>query len=188
MNTHDGAFPKKVAKQIGCGLDEAQSVFDAYHNQLYPSITRFREKYALPTATKNRELHLNWGLRLRTADAKKDIRTLFNALQQGYSVLTQIAALKMREMIIDAGKTDSIQLINLIHDALYFEVDDNPETIQWLNNTLIPIMTANFLIDQKVKLQAALDIGYNLYDVKELPKNASIEDIHNIRKALQEAH
>ena len=119
---------------------------------------------------------------------QKDIRTLFNALQQGYSVLTQIAALKMREMIIDAGKTDSIQLINLIHDALYFEVDDNPETIQWLNNTLIPIMTANFLIDQKVKLQAALDIGYNLYDVKELPKNASIEDIHNIRKALQEAH
>jgi len=183
-----GAFPKKVAKQIGCSLEEAQHVFDAYHKQLYPAITTFREQYALPTAMKNRELHLNWGLRLRTRDAKKDIRTLFNALQQGYSVLTQIAALTMRQKIIDAGKTKSIKLVNLIHDALYYELDDNPIDIQWLNDNLIPTMTKDFLIKQKVKLQAALDIGYNLYHVKELPKNATVEEIKIIQNQLKETH
>ena len=35
---------KKVANTIGCTLEEAQGIFDAYHNEMFPEITKFRKE------------------------------------------------------------------------------------------------------------------------------------------------
>lgn len=74
-----GAYPPKVANTLKIPLSEAESIFNNYHNVLYPGITNYRENYVLPTAAANGKLHLGLGCYLHTNDARRDIRTLSNA-------------------------------------------------------------------------------------------------------------
>jgi len=181
-----GAFPPKIVSQLGCSLQVAQGIFDRYHYELYKGVSEFRENYVLPTVIKNNEIHLNWGLYLKSSKPKEDIRTLFNSCFQSYSDLTQIAAVDFDKCIVDAGMQDRVIINNIVHDCLYGEMDKDPETIKWVNDNLIKVMTKPFIINQAVQLKSEVDIGYNLYDVETLSNNASTEEIQQVLDKLKD--
>lgn len=179
-----GAYPPKVASSIGCSIEEAQGIFDNFHNVLYPGVTAYREEYVQPTVEQNGYIHLNWGLKLFSSDARKDIRTLNNATMQSYSVLTQIAAVEFRNFMIKHNKQSRIQIVNVIHDAIYAEVDDDPILIKWVNDNLPRIMAKQFVDNQAMPIRAELDIGYNLYDIQTLNNDADLTEIEEKLSAL----
>ena len=74
-----GSYPDKVSKTLKISLAAAQSIFDNYHNVLYPGITDYRENYVLTTAKSTGRLHLGLGCYIYTDNARRDIRTLHNA-------------------------------------------------------------------------------------------------------------
>ena len=59
-------------------MEEAETIFNNYHNVLYPGITKYREEYVLPTAKRDGELHLALGFKILTDNAERDIRTIAN--------------------------------------------------------------------------------------------------------------
>jgi DNA polymerase I-like protein with 3'-5' exonuclease and polymerase domains len=180
----DGAMAKKVAKTAGCTIEEAEEMLYQYHRILYPGNTSFKEDYVLPTAKEKGWIHLNWGLRLYTDNPDKDVRTLFNANFQSYTVLTQIAGVKFREKIIKDNLQDRIKAVSIIHDSLTYEIDDDPKLIEYVNNNLIKLMTENFVTNQVVKLHAEIDMGYNMANMITLPNNATIEKIQELKNTL----
>jgi len=179
-----GAYPPKVAKSIGCSIEEAESIFSNYHNVLYPGVTAYREDYVQPQVEEHGFIHLNWGLRLYSSNAKKDIRTLNNSTMQGYSNLTQIAAVEFDKVLKPSEYSKDIQLVNIVHDCLYYEVTNDLEVIKYINDTLPPIMCAKFVTNQSLDLKAEIDIGPSLAHCVTLPNNASIDVIQSKLKEL----
>lgn len=163
-----------------------QDIFDRYHNELYPGVSDFRENYVVPVSNENKQLHLNWGLRLKTDDPKKDLLTTNNANFQGYSNLTCISAVEFRKLYLSEGNPHNIMGLNIIHDALYYELDNTPEGIKWVNDNLIPIMTRDFLHNQTVHLRAEIDIGYNQKDMITLSNNADLTEINEALMKLKD--
>jgi len=182
-----GAFPPKLAKSMKAPLEEGERIFDLYHNVLYSGKTKYRDEYVLPTVKEKGYIHLNWGLKLYSDDAEKDIRTLNNATMQSYSDLTLIAGIRLREEIYKHNLQDRIKLVNIIHDALYLELDDDLEVIKFVNDNLPRIMKQQFLFDQPIDLGAEVDFGYDLYNVVTLEADSSIEEIKEQLKEIRDA-
>ena len=180
-----GAFPPKIVSQLGCTLAVAQGIFNRYHNELYAGVSDFRENYVAPTAKENGEIHLNWGLYLKSDNPDKDIRTLFNSNFQAYSSLTQISAVDFENRIIEDNMQDRVLINNIVHDAVYGELDDDIDTIKWVNDNLIAVMTKPFVHNQATPLKSECDFGYNLYDIVTLPNNAEEEEINTILTKLR---
>lgn len=183
-----GAFPKKVSDTIKVPIEQAEQIFNAYHNELYPGISNYRENYVLPTATANGKLHLGLGCYIKTDNASRDLRTLHNASAQFWSILTLLTIHKLQTLIDEANLSDDIQITSTIYDSIYFICRDNPTTIKWLNDTLIPIMLAPFIEDQLVANEAALDIGPDWATLKTIPNNATLTQIQETLDVLETLH
>ena len=179
-----GAYPKKVASQVKIPIEEAQAIFDAYHNEMYPSITDFRENYVLPTASSEGRIHMGMGYYLRTDNADKAIRTLNNSQAQFWSTLTALTINKLHTAIDEAGYQDDIIITSTIYDSIYFIVREDPVIIKWLNDTIVPIMETDFIINQTVSNSADLEIGLDWSDIRTLSHNASLEEITRLLKEL----
>ncbi len=179
-----GAFPPKIAATLKISLDEAQAIFDNYHNVLYPGITAYRENYVLPTAKEAGEVHLGLGFRLKTDNPSGDIRTLANATCQFWSILTALTINKMHQLIDAKGYQDDVKVISTIYDSIYFELPKNPVIIKWVNDNLIKTMVVDFMEDQAISNESASDIGFNWSDMVSIPNNATITQIE---KALIKA-
>ena len=162
-----------------------QAIFDRYHTELYPGVAQFRDDYVVPTSKEQGYLHLNWGLRVYSSNPKSDLLSLNNANFQGYSDLTLIAATKFRKLYLANGNPHNIIGLNIIHDALYYELDDTPEAIKWVNDNLIATMITDFLQNQTVHLRAEADFGYDQSALQTLKNNASIEDINTLLSKLR---
>lgn len=172
-----GAYPPKVAKSIGCDIEEATTIFNNFHNLLYPGVTKYREEYVLPQTSKHGWIHLNWGLKLFTDNAKKDIRTSNNSTMQSYSNLTQIAAVEFDSVKQQSQYNTDIDLIGIVHDCLYYEVTDDIQTIKYLNDNLPAIMCKQFINDQELQIKAEIDIGPSLAHMVTLPNNIDLATI-----------
>ena len=181
-----GCFPPKVASTIKCSLEEAKAVFDAYHNEMYPGVSKYREEYVLPTAKANGELHLGLGFYIKTDNAEKDIRTLNNASVQFWSILSILGINKLHALIDEAGLQDDIFVTSTIYDSIYFEVRKDPEIIKWLNDRIVPILEKDFIKGQIVPNEARLEIGDSWADLTELSKNATIKEITEVLKKYED--
>jgi DNA polymerase-1 len=182
-----GAYPKKVADTIKVPIAQAEAIFDAYHHQLYPGITKYREEYVLPTAKKDGELHLGLGFKILTDNAERDIRTVANASVQYWSILTLLAVSKIHQLIDEDSMEARIMVTSTIYDAIYFEIDKDPEVVKWLNDRIIPIMATDFMPNQIVPNDCDLCIGSSWadYDNYHLPHNASLEEITTIINSIE---
>lgn len=172
-----GAFPPKIAQSLKCSIEEAQSIFNAYHNDLYPDITDYRENYVLPTAYQNGRLHLGMGCYIYSDDPKRDIRTLANASVQFWSILTILAINKMHQLIDEAGYQDDVLIVSTIYDSAYFQVTEDPDIIKWVNDTFLELMEQDFMFGQTVPNESEFDIGYDWATMKTLPKDVTINEI-----------
>lgn len=172
-----GAFPKKISETIGCTIEEAEKLFNVYHNDLYPEITDYRENYILKSAKQHGEIHMLLGASLRTNDANKDIRTLNNASIQSFSAITLVAGAQFTELAKSQDMHHKAKVFNMVYDAIYVEADNNPETIKWVNDNLIPLMIQQYLEQEDIPNAAECDIGFNLAEMQTIPNTASIEQI-----------
>lgn len=179
-----GAFPPKIAKTLKIPLEEAQSIFDNYHNVLYPGITDYRENYVLPTSRENGEIHLGLGFMLKTDDADGDIRTLANATCQFWSILTALTINKMHQLIDSMGYEDDVKVISTIYDSIYLEVTKDPVIVKWVNDNLISAMLVDFMEGQLIHNEAESEIGTNWAEMVALPNNAPIGEVRKILSTL----
>ncbi len=179
-----GSYPPKVADTLRIPLAEAEQIFDRYHNVLYSGITDYRENYVLPTTEQNGKLHLGLGCYISSDNPRRDIRTLNNASCQFWSIVTALTINKIHQLIDDAGLQDDIKCISTIYDSIYFTVKEEPELIQWLNDTIVPIITQDFMENQTIPNEAAGEIGYDWASLKLVPNNSSLQDIKDIINEL----
>ena len=77
--------------------------------------------------------------------------------------------------------------MNIIHDALYYELDDTPEAIKYVNDTLIKELIPDFLQNQTVHLRAEVDFGYNQADMVTIPNNAEMDVILKKLQTLKDS-
>lgn len=147
---------------------------------MYPGITKYREEYVLPTVQANGKIHLGLGFYIASDKPDADIRTLNNATCQFWSILTAIAINEIHYRIDRDSLQDDIQVTSTIYDSIYFIVKDDAETIKWLNDNIVPIMTQDFIEDQIVHNEANLEIGTSWADLHELSNNATLEEIQNV--------
>jgi len=122
---------------------------------------------------------------LYSDNPKSDLLSINNANFQGYSDLTLIAGINFRNLYLEAGNPYNITGLNIIHDALYYEIDNTVEAIKWVNDNLIATMIPDFLHDQTVHLRAEMDIGYSQRDMQTLRNGASLEDIKKVLTELR---
>lgn len=180
-----GAFPPKVAQSIKCLLEEAERIFDVYHDELYPGITKYREDYVLDTATKQGYVHLGLGCRMYCSDPRKEIRSISNATVQFWSILTLIAINELNYRIKEAGLKARMDVQATIYDSIYVDVDDDPKVLKWLNDNLIEIMNVEYLEGEQIHNEAEGEIGKNWAELHTIPNKASIEEIEKILKDIR---
>lgn len=179
-----GAFPPKVAATIKVPIEVAEAIFNAYHYELFPGISEYRENYVLPTSQTNGSLHLGLGCTIDTDDADRDIRTLANASIQYWSILTLLAINKIHQLIDEAGLQNDILVTATIYDSIYFEVRNDPVIIKWLNDHIVPIMETDFMVNQIVANEARLEIGSSWANLTELSDTATASDIQTVLDSL----
>ena len=161
-----------------------QTIFDNYHNILYPGITEYREKYVLPFAKQHGYIHLGLGCRMYTSDPAKAIRTLNNATVQFWSILTLIAVNEFNHQIREVGLENEVKVNSTIYDSIYMQVERDPEIIKWVNDTIVPILCVKYLQDEIIPNEATGEIGRNWADLHKIQNNASIAEITEVLKSL----
>jgi len=181
-----GAYPPKLVMYLKCSLEDAKRIFNRYHTELYPGITDFRENYVLPAATEQGKIHLGLGCYLHSSEPEKEIRSLNNACSQFWSILSLLTMNKMNHIITEHNLQDDIKIVSSIYDSLYFYMKDDCLLIEWLNNTVIPLFTKDFIVEQVVKNKAESEIGFNWYDTEKIPNGASLKEIQEIRSKLND--
>ncbi len=179
-----GAFPKKLMMYLKCTIEEAQKVFDRYHNELYPGISEFRDTVK-QVAIEQGRIHLGLGCYMNTSDPEKEVRTIFNACSQFWSILTLLTINKMHHLIREKGYENDIKVVSSIYDSIYLHMKCDAELIKWVNDTIIPILTTDFLKDTIVSNEAEGEIGLNWYDTVKVHNNANIQEIE---AAIQKAY
>lgn len=179
-----GAYPAKISATIKCSIEEAENIFNMYHNKLYPMVTKYREEYVLPVAKSNNQIHLGLGCNLITDNPDNDARTIVNATSQFWSILTLLTINKMHQLIDEAGLQEEIKITSSIYDSIYFEVKKDPAIVKWLNDNLISVMTMPFINNQKVPNLVDLEIGPDWYSLTTIINNASKNDIEDIIEKL----
>ena len=161
-----------------------QEIFDNYHNVLYPGITKYREKYVLPTARKQGYIHLGLGCRLYTDDARSHIRTLNNATAQFWSILTLIAINEFNYRIREDKLEKEIQVISTIYDSVYTQCLKDSEIIKWVNDNLIEVMCVHYLDNEIVHNEAEGFIGNNWAELHKIKNNSSLKSIQTVMDKL----
>ena len=175
-------FTKKKAKEIEAAFHDLYTVSDEFNEQN----REFMEQHGY--------VECAFGLKLRTPiisqcimgnsktpyEADKEARSANNAVTQSWGMLLNRAMNATNKRIEEAGYGTRILPVNMIHDAGYFLVENNPECIKFLNDVLIEEMRWNDDIKIKSKdvpMSASLDIGIAWSDMTTLPNNATIEEI-----------
>ena len=144
-----------------------------------------REK-VLKVAKKHGRIHLGLGCFLNTSEPEKEIRTLFNACSQFWSILTILVINKMNSLIEAEGLAQDIEIVSSIYDSIYIHVRKDPELIQWVNDTIIPLLTKDFLKDIIVHNEAQGEVGLNWFDTVPVPNGASREEIEEAMRKAEE--
>jgi len=156
-----------VAKSLGVSQARAEEIVASYH-ALHSGVTGY---YATKTAEAEDTGYysIKNGLKLRAPGLRslddtvveKTIRSATNALFQGLGMLT-VDAMNVFQDAIEEHEMDSkVQMVNTIHDAIYLYVEEDADTIKWVNDTLMEIMCKDFTEGQDIPLEAELDIGYS---------------------------
>lgn len=163
-----------------------EELYDSYHNKLYPGVRNYIDSYVIPTATKNGKLHLGLGFYIYTDNPDADQRTLHNSTCQFWSILSILTINKLHQLIDNNNLSENVAVVSSIYDSIYFEVDDDPQIIKWVNDNLINCMTRDFMPNQRIHNTAESEIGYNWADLHKIPNNAPLEEIIEIRKQLDD--
>ena len=186
-------------KRAGFQVDQAKTIEKAYH-ELYAISDEFAAKNKL-LMEKDGFVECAFGLKLRTPiisqcilgnsrtpyEAEGEARSANNAITQSWGMLLNRAMIATNKRIEETGYGIRILPINMIHDAGYFLVEDSPECIKFLNDTLIEEMCWNdddLIRSADVPMEASLEIGRSWDKLTNLHNNATIKEITDVLPIL----
>lgn len=161
-----------------------KEIFDNYHNVLYPGITEYREEYVLPITRKQGYIHLGLGCRMYSSKPAQAIRTLNNATVQFWSIITLIAINEFNYRVRENNLENEIQVISTIYDSIYTQIVKDPEILAWANETLIEVMTVQYLEDEPIHNEAVGEVGLNWADLHRIANHATPDEIAEVLKQL----
>ena len=135
-------------------------IYENYHTTLYPNIMKTVNEYILPTVKKDKEIHCGLGFKLRSDKPDSDVRTLNNALNQFWSVLTAIGINELHHRIDETFvSSDTVQVTSTIYDSIYGICLADPEVIEWLNNNIVEILTKYIFVINTIVRQDKMTKG-----------------------------
>ena len=184
-----GGFPKDQAKQIENSFHELYKVSGDFTKKNQA----FMEKYGY--------VECAFGLKLRTPiiskcilgtsktpyEAEAEVRSANNAVTQSWGMLLNRAMIATNARIEAAGYGTAILPVNMIHDAGYFLIKDDPIYVHFLNTVLIEEMSWNddpLIYSTDVPMEASLEIGKSWSTMTELKNKATIGEISDTIQAI----
>ena len=182
-------------KNAGIPMDEAIAIEKSYH-ELYAVSDKFSE-INKEFAIKHGYMQCAFGLKIKTPVISKsvmdnlktpypaiaEVRSANNAVTQSWGMLLNRAVIATNRRIEDANLYTEILPINMIHDAAYFLVKDNPKTIKFLNDVLIEEMEWNehpTIQSKDIPMLSELDIGKSWDKLITLSNRLSIKQIEEL--------
>ena len=192
--------PRTLVTNSGFDQEEAQGIYDRYHN-LYKVSAIYAEAKKAEAAQKG-YAEVAFGLRVRTplmaqvlwgssrmpTQAKAEGRTLGNALSQSYGLLNNRAANEFMQKVWASRYRYDVLPCAQIHDAQYYLVRDDIEVVEWVNLELIKSMQWQELPEIQhdlVKLGGEMDLFWPDWSHPiTLPNDA---DQDTIKRLCQEA-
>jgi len=179
-------------KNAGIPMSEAIEIENSYH-ELYAVSDEFAEKNK-HFAIKHGYMECAFGLRINTPIISKsimdniktpypavaEVRSANNAVTQSWGMLLNRAVIATNHRIEKANLCEDILPINMIHDAAYFLVKNDPKTIKFLNDVLIEEMEWNnhpSIQSEDIPMLSELDIGKSWDKLKTLPNRVTIKQI-----------
>lgn len=141
-----------IVQQTGLPENEAKAIEKNYHEMYVVSDEWVKEK--IDQAAIDGFVTVAFGLRVRTPKIKQSLmntkrtpyeaiaegRTAGNALGQSYGMLNNRAGIDLQERCFDSDYRYDILPVAHIHDAQYFLVRDDIDTVKWLNDNLVQCM------------------------------------------------
>ena len=182
-------------KRTGFSMEKAVQIEKAFHS-LYAESDKFNNKNRL-FMEKHGYVNCAFGLQLKTPivaqcvldnsktphEAHAEVRSANNAVTQSWGMLLNRAIIATNTRIEEAGYGEHILPINMIHDAVYFMLKDEPKYIKFLNDVLIEEMEWQehiTIASNDIRITAEMEIGKSWADLKLLPNNATLEEIQKI--------
>jgi len=159
-------------------------IYDKFHNELYTGVASFLADM-IANHKRNGYTHLGLGFRIYSSNIDKHFRTIWNAYAgQFWSMLSLITVNEMHYRIDTNNLSKDIIFNATIYDAVYGYVKKDAQTIKWLNDNLIEVMTKDWLENQTVKNSADMELGSTWVAEAVIPNNASLEQIERTLKDL----
>ena len=193
---------KTLMSSGGFSEEEAKTIEKNYHT-LYAESNKWIED-KIKEATKKGFVIGAFGLRIRTpileqtvltssrvlSIAKAEARTAGNAIQQSWCMLNNRALSEFMCRVRNSEYALRIRPCALIHDALYFLVDNDPEVIAWVNKYLVQAIEWNrdsSIYDSKVKLEGEYSLFVPDWDNElTLPNNITKDELCNLVEHYEE--
>lgn len=182
-------------KRSGFPMDQAEQIEKAFH-ELYKVSDAFADRNKRHME-EHGYVNCAFGLKLRTPiiqqcimgnsktpyAAEAEVRSANNAVTQSWGMLLNRCVIATNKRIEQADMHTSILPINMIHDAAYFLVKADVESVKFLNDVLIEEMEWNddpLIKSNDVPMRAVLEIGKSWDALKALPNKATEEIINEI--------
>lgn len=193
--THHG-----LMHNCGFSLEESLDIEEKYHN-LYKVSDKFVAN-KLAGARKDGYITAAFGLRVRTPllaqtvdtdkhtpyAAKAEARTAGNALGQSWGLLNNRAASAFMEKVRAGNKRWDIKIVCQIHDAQYYLIKDNIETLKWINDNLIECVEWQAHPDiehSEVHLSGKLSVFYPDWTAEyPIPNRADLNTLKDLAKDI----
>ena len=196
--TYDGTW---VTLVNNCGFSEelAKSIEANYH-EMYAESDLWKQGQ-INQASIDGYVTGAFGLKLRTPmlkqvilnnsktpyEAQAESRTAGNMLGQSWGLLNSRASIEVLNQVRNSKHALNIRPCAQIHDAVYYYIRDDIETLTYLNDIVGTAMAWQDHPDiwhEEVKLSGELDIFYpNWSEATTLPNGATQEQIIDICKA-----
>ena len=181
----------KLAKQIEAGHKEMYKVLHSWgegNKELMAKQGYVECAYGLKARTPMLAQSL-LNTKVTPSVTKNEFRSANNAVTQSHGLMTTVAGTKFKKLLDKSKYRENVLIINFIHDAVYLLIKEDIETIEWVNATLIDCMVNAG--DKQVKagqhivpIEACLDLGTHWGDQRELPNNATQEEIKEFIKEI----
>ena len=184
-----------LMKKFGLPKEQAIQVEQRYH-ELYKHYEEFIANQ-LREAQTTGYITGAFGLRVRTPllkscimgtkntlkEAEAEKRTAGNALGQSWCLLNNRSANEVMQEVWNSPYKYDVLPAAQIHDALYFFVKDNLETLTWFNKVLIKAMEWQehpAIKHDKLKLGGDLEVHFPSWGENiEIPNYATKEEVKN---------
>lgn len=185
----------KYALMQECGLSEEDAIqAESRYHELYKVSDQWVKDH-VNKACKEGYVTCAFGLKLRTPlikkaimgdkhtlkEARAEARTAGNALGQSWCLLNNRSANEVMQIVWNSPYKYDVLPVAEIHDALYFFVKDNLETLSWFNKILIKAMEWQedpIIAHDKVKLGGDLEVFYPTWAHGiDIPNGASKDEI-----------